>query len=94
MYSRENGRLVTSEQFCERVLEIENYVNRTGFGCSRDCPHDFFWHGEALIRFLTTFIEAEFYEEPSPEFEYPNCPCDLKPRFDAEAARFQEKWKC
>jgi hypothetical protein len=84
---------MTTDEFCRRIADIESHANRTSFGCSRECPHDFYWHGDALIRFLTTFVEAEFYEEENPEFEYPDCPCSLRPRFDSDAAVFLERWK-
>jgi hypothetical protein len=82
-------REMTEEEYRERITDIEKYVNRTGFGCSRDCPGDFFWHGQALIDYLTAMVEAEFYGG----VECPSCPCNLQERFFEEARRFQEKWK-
>ena len=84
---------MTEEVYRERIADIEKYVNRTGFGCSRDCAGDFFWHGEALIRYLSALVEAEFYNELESGVECPSCPCNLQSRFLEEAARFRAKWK-
>lgn len=83
---------MTEEQYRERILEAEEYVNRTSLGCSRDCEGDFYWHAEYLLRYLSSLVEAEYYGEAAPAPEIPPCQCDMAERFETDAARFRGKW--
>ena len=84
---------MTDEQFNARIADIESYVNHTSFGCVRECSLDFYEHAEPLLVYLTTLVEAEYYEEPEVWMTIPECPCNLRDRFVSDEQRFREKWR-
>jgi hypothetical protein len=83
---------VTEGEYRERIADVERYVNRTSFVCEPDCPHDFFYHAQALMDHLTLLVEAEFYAVNGHDMKLPDCPCDLLPRFLDESMRFEKRW--
>jgi hypothetical protein len=85
--------LMTGEQYNRRIAQIERYCNNTAFLCEPECNKDFYYHAEALMVYLTTIVEAEFYGVPDPELYFPSCPCKLASRFLTEEAKFRQKWR-
>ena len=80
-------------QYRERIADIEQHVRRTSFACQRgECSMDFYEHGQAMIDYLTTFVEAEFYGVSDPEMPIPQCP-SLVVRCKHEAVLFRKKWE-
>jgi len=85
--------IMNEETFVRRVAEIESYVRHTSFGCVRGtCTMDFYDHGQLLIDYLTTLVEADFYHVEDPPM--PNTSCQsLANRCVFEKNRFQKIWR-
>lgn len=87
---------MTENQYLALICGADRLANHTGFMCSHECPYDFFYHAEALLTYLHTLIDAEFWrDENTLEIPVlvPDCPCDLYARFVAEGETLKEKMR-
>jgi hypothetical protein len=84
---------LSESQYQERIADIERHVRRTSFACQRgECSMDFYEHGQFMIDYLTTLVEADFYGVSDPEMPVSQCP-SLEVRCKGEVVLFRQNWE-